>query len=557
MPSLAESLQGRDLGELRIIAELWGIELEAPDTRLAVQRLVPALLDRSLVEEVVDALPEAARTVLAELASRGRQPWAGFIRRHGELREMGAGRRDRERPHLQPVSPVEVLWYRGLLARAFFETPSGAQEFAYLPEDLLKLLPPAPGASTASLGRLAYPAEYAHVLLADDRILDHACTLLAALRMGITLQAEFGQPPASAGLPGFPSHVLRTLLDIAGLLDPGGLPAPEAARAFLEAPRGAALAQLVQAWLSSETFNELRLLPGLRAEGDWKNDPRRARRTVLDFLADVPPAAWWSLPAFLAAVRQGQPDFQRPAGDYDSWFIRDLTSGEFLRGFEHWEQVDGALLRYILCGPLHWLGIVDLACPAPDAAPASFRFTAWAADLLQGEAPSGLLPEEATGLVSRSDARLFLPRRLQRLARYQVARFCEWEKETDEGYHYRLTPGSLARARQQGLTTAHLLALLRKHAGLVPPSLARALERWEQHGAQARLEALVVLRVTTPEVLQALRASRAARYLGEPLSPTAVASKPGTAGKVLAALAELGYLGEGRLGEGRLDGLEG
>ena len=46
MPTLAESLQGRDLGELRIIAELWGIELDAPDTRLAVQRLVPALLDR-------------------------------------------------------------------------------------------------------------------------------------------------------------------------------------------------------------------------------------------------------------------------------------------------------------------------------------------------------------------------------------------------------------------------------------------------------------------------------------------------------------------------------
>jgi hypothetical protein len=138
---------------------------------------------------------------------------------------------------------------------------------------------------------------------------------------------------------------------------------------------------------------------------------------------------------------------------------------------------------------------------------------------------------------------------LLRLARYQVARFCEWEKETPEGYHYRLTPLSLERARKQGLTVAHLLTLLRKHAKLVPPSLVRALERWEQHGTQARLEAMVVLRVTAPEVLQALRASRAARYLGEPLSPTAVAIKPGAEQKVLAALAELGFLGEARLNE--------
>jgi hypothetical protein len=549
MPTLAESLQGRDLGELRIIAELWGLELDAPNIRLAVQRLVPALLDPALVEEVVTALPEAAQAVLAELARRGRQPWAGFLRRHGELREMGAGRRDRERPHLQPVSAVEVLWYRALLARAFFETPSGAEEFAYLPDDLLKLLPPPAGAPAAPLGRPAYPAELAHPLPAGDRLLDHACTLLAALRLGLPPQSEFGEQPAAAGLPPLTSTVLLKLLDAAGLLDPAGLPAPEPARAFLEAPRGAALAQLAQAWLSSDTFNELRLLPGLSAEGDWQNDPRRARQAVLDFLTAVPSATWWSLPAFIAAVRQQSPDFQRPAGDYDSWFIRHLASGEFLRGFEHWDAIDGALLRYLVCGPLHWLGMIDLALPAPGSAPSAFRFTPWAVDLLHGQPPSGLPVEEPTGLLARSDARLFLPRRLQRLARYQVARFCEWEKETSDGYHYRLTPISLERARKQGLTVTHLLALLRKHAAGVPPSLARALERWEQHGAQARLEALVVLRVTVPEVLQALRASRAARYLGEPLSPTAVAIKPGAAQKVLAALAELGFLGEGRLDE--------
>jgi hypothetical protein len=44
--------------------------------------------------------------------------------------------------------------------------------------------------------------------------------------------------------------------------------------------------------------------------------------------------------------------------------------------------------------------------------------------------------------------------------------------------------------------------------------------------------------------LQRLRESKAARFLGDPLGPTAVIVRPGAQGKVLAALAEMGYLGE-------------
>ena len=116
-----------------------------------------------------------------------------------------------------------------------------------------------------------------------------------------------------------------------------------------------------------------------------------------------------------------------------------------------------------------------------------------------------------TGLQVRSDARLFIPRRLQRFARYQVAHFCEWEKETPEGYQYRLTPASLERARKQGLTVGHLLALLRKHAGLVPPTPGAGAGTLGAARRAGTLGAMVVLRVTTPEVLQALRA-----YRGQP-----------------------------------------
>jgi hypothetical protein len=264
---------------------------------------------------------------------------------------------------------------------------------------------------------------------------------------------------------------------------------------------------------------------------------------VLRLLGSAPDGAWRHLPAFIAGVRQQQPDFQRPAGDYDSWYIRDTASGEFLRGFAQWEAVEGALLRFMITGPLHWLGICDLAAPTPEAPALAFRFSAWAKALLAGQPPEGL-PEEQAQLKASSDARLLAPPLLPRAVRYQIARFCEWEKERPEFYQYRLTPASLERARQQGLSVAQLLGLLRRHATALPPSLVKALERWEQQGSAARLERALVLRLASPETLQALRSSRAARFLGEPLGPAAVIVKPGAGEKVLAILAELGFLGE-------------
>jgi hypothetical protein len=137
MPDLIQSLQTHDLGHLRIVASLWGLDLVSPDTAAALQELATGLLEAQLVAEIVDTLPVEARQALdVLLEEKGRLAWQDFTRRFGELRDAGAGRRDREQVHLQPVSSTEVLYYRALLGRAFFETSSGLQEFAYIPDDL-------------------------------------------------------------------------------------------------------------------------------------------------------------------------------------------------------------------------------------------------------------------------------------------------------------------------------------------------------------------------------------------------------------------------------------
>ncbi len=542
MPNLIQSLQGRDIGHLRIVAGLWGVELSLLENEAALKQLAAVLLDPHLAAEMVDSLPAQAREALESLAGAGgRMPWATFTRQFGEIRETGPGKRDREQVYLDPISAAETLFYRAFMARAFFDTPNGAQEFAYIPEDMMEVIgnintmkvqkqTSKPATTTGEtnpepLGRLATPREREHPLPATDRLLDDATTLLAALRMG--QEAPEMQIPA---------NMVNEFLKAAGIVI-GETAQPEQVKSFLESSRLQALAMLTRKWRESEGFNELRLVPGLACEGEWINQPRLAREFVFSLLEALPVGKWWSLPAFLRAIKEKHPDFQRPAGDYDSWFVKRLADGVFLRGFASWDEVDGALVRFLITGPMFWLGVVELARPEDGGQVTAFRVN---------EKP--VASAEKGKLTISSDGRIHVPRLVPRVARYQLARFCEWEPEKADEYRYRLTTRSLEKAGKQGLKVGSLLSLLAKNATAgIPPTFVKALKRWEQNGTEARVDVQTVLRVSRPEVLEELRKSKAGRFLGDSLGPVAVIVKPGAQGRVLAALAEMGLLAEERM----------
>ena len=133
---------------------------------------------------------------------------------------------------------------------------------------------------------------------------------------------------------------------------------------------------LVGAWQDSDSFNELRQVPGLSCEGEWKNEPLVTREFLLNLLEPVPEGQWWSISAFVRDVKTKYPDYQRPAGDYNSWFIKREADGVFLRGFASWDEVDGALIRYFF-QVLHWLAQVDLASAEEGGAVTSFRLSSF------------------------------------------------------------------------------------------------------------------------------------------------------------------------------------
>jgi hypothetical protein len=559
MPNLLQSFQGRDIGFLRVVARLWGIELVASDNVKVQIELAMALLDRTLFADTIGSLPADARSALAAIANAdGKLTWAVFSRNFGDIREAGPARRDREKIFLNPGSPAEVLYFRALIAKAFFDTQAGAQEFAYVPDDFLELIKNGdpsliPGSDiegerediknnnieisslepqSIPLGRPASAREHTHPVASPDRLIDDATTLLAATRMGISL-------PDTR----IPARVVLDFISAAGIIkhssieDKRSIGADiEAVRRFLEASRNDARNILIAAWLESETFNELCQIPGLVCEGEWSNRPLPTRKYLLSLINNIPENTWWSLPVFIQSIKEKDPDFQRPAGDYDSWFIKRESDNTYLRGFNNWNEVDGALVRYMIIGPMFWLGLVDVATPEESDVVTAFRTK-------KGKSSTSV-PETARLFVS-SGGKIVVPRLLSRLVRYQVARFCEWEEEKEEEYHYRISTFSLKQAAEQGLKVKQLLSLLsRNTASEIPPAFLKALKRWELNGIEATVKNQTILKVNRPEVLEELRESKAGRFLGETLGPVTVVVKPGAQTKVLAALAELGLLAE-------------
>jgi hypothetical protein len=550
MPNLEKTLPKEDLGYLKIVAAFWGVELTSNAPAQAAEELAAALCDAELLEEVVSTLPDEAQTALGALAdSGGRIPWEAFTRQFGELREVGPAKRDREKPHLRPVSATETLWYRALLARAFFETERGLQEFAFIPDDLLEALafigfkneelPEQPAPQKAPiladkpLGRPATPAEKAHIQTASDGILEEITTLLAAIRTNRPIPALSLNQPFALDL----LTACRILSRLNAESDPAagaGTLNPEALKRFFESTRAEALTLLAQAWRGSPDIDELRQHPDLLCEGGWRNNPLQTRAFLLDLLALIPKNQWWSLTALLRDLKTAHPDFQRSGGEYDTWFIKRREDGLYLRGFEHWDDVEGALLRYIV-QILHWLGLADVASAQENGLLTAFRL------LMQVETR-----EENGKITVTSNGRITVPRLTPRSARYQAARFCEWEESKPDGdYRYRVTPDSLKAAHGQGLKASQLLSLLAKNAsGPIPPAFVKATQRWEVNGTEARIEHPIVLRVSRPEVMNELKNSKAGRFLSEPLGPTAAVVKPGAESKILEALSEMGLLTE-------------
>ena len=542
MRNLKRTLQDQDPALLPILAKRWGVPIQNRSNDEIIEALNNAMLEKERAETVWESLDEDQRGALqALLGSGGRMSANMFTRLFGDIRQMGAAQIEREKPQQNPASSAEALYYRGLIAQAFEQAEAGARPVIYVPDDLMEVLP---AHKTAYENLQAAPAaapggtmerydldsleDVEDVRQADTSIVDDMTTLLAYLQLhGAALEdgtlAEADQQRLMPYLFAQDAQRIAFLVGVGISTDlieaEGGRAAPKRAetRRWLEQHRATQVRQLAEGWRKSVVYRDLWHVPGLFPESGWPYDPTLGREAVINFLGDiVPEQDWWSLDEFIEAIKQTEPDFQRPGGESESWYIRS-EDGEYLRGFESWELVEGLLLEHYFMGPLHWLGLVDLGEDA-------VRLTAY------GRAFAGIIPwpnppEAEDKVIVQDDGTLLASRRVSRIDRFQVARFTTWAPFSDP-YAYKLDAQGVAQAARQGINIGHISAFVSRALGdtPMPQRIAQLLESWKAGPTAAvTMERVMVLRTTAPETLNFVMETPALRrYLGAQLGPMAV-----------------------------------
>lgn len=545
---LEQALYDHELIVLRVIGEWWELDLTGVEKRECVQALVDALNRLDMTQEINFLSPEEANAIQDLVLAGGRISVAAFERDHGEVRNMGPGKMEREEPWLDPISPTEALWYRGLLYRAFDETADKELvEYYYLPTEFSGQLAGYFGANSTNkaetdtlLVPIGEPETFnqASIDAIDDLTALLTAAQIAPLReddLPVLRPILLDQTPDRASL-------LLTLaweMDLLRLADDGAKPARPVI-AWLQQSRESQLRQLADAW-SRSGWNDLCHTPGIICDGSgWENDPLLARTALLDALPRE--RAWFSLNDLVESIHQNDPDFQRPDGNYNTWYIRDRVTNDYLRGFETWHSVEGRLLHFLMTGPMSWLGLIELAHD-PVTNQSLFRLAERAHDWLVGRSPSQ--QEVTVPIIVHDDATVSVPFNANRYHRFQVGRVAEAEPAVlNQPFRYCLTPRSLARARDQGIDPIRLLTFLQTASERpLPASTRRAIERWSERGTEGKLERVVLLHVADSDILDKLRGNPKTQiYIAESMGDLAAVVRHSDWPKLRRAAAQLGLL---------------
>lgn len=550
MRTLKQALNDHDLVILRVIGEWWGAELTGSDKPACVKILSEgfATLD---VQQEVQFLPPEENAAMQDLAkNNGRIPVATFERSHGEVRMMGPGALEREEPWFDPISPAEALWYRGFLYRGFDETAEGVIEFYFMPNEFMAHFPKAaPKEKPASKAvqkettefKLDSVAQPDKPKTAVTDAVDDLTTLLALA------QSTSFHPDKLDKLDALllnPDHHRRSLLiNLAremGMLREleTGIRPTKTAVTWLQKSREAQLRDLADAWTSSN-WNDLCHTPELACEGDhWQNDPLLARTGLLDALPNT--FDWFAIEDLTQAIKSNDPDFQRPDGNYETWYVRDVATDVYLNGFESWDLVEGRLIGFLIQGPMFWLGLTETAVSQGKAV---YHLTDRALEWLANVPVA--TQEVKVPLVVQKDATIIAPHNADRYFRFQVARISETEAvKPGQPYTYRITPSSLATAKQQGIEPDRILTFLQEASERpLPMSTKRGIERWAERGVEAKMETMMILRVREAGILETLRNNPKTRdYIGQSLGDLAAVVKMNDWQKLRTAAAQLGLL---------------
>lgn len=271
-----------------------------------------------------------------------------------------------------------------------------------------------------------------------------------------------------------------------------------------------------------------------------------ARRFLVRLLELLPTDVWLSVESLQEVVWKLWPDFlygrerYATAGTRDRfWWLEADGRRLDVKRFADWRRGPGAVVVALVAGPLHWLGLADLAGPAEH--PRAFRLRPACRLLSASPPPVGSdLAQVAIG--PGLDVRVS-PGHDDPAIHELLAMFGTLREASPRGFVYTLTIEGVRASFEAGHTADDLLASLRARTDRVPEEFQATLLRWwEAYGRLRLYEGLTLLEFADDFVLPELLAATGLRQqIVYQFSPRLVAIDPGGAEALIGELRRRGY----------------
>ena len=542
MASLYDTFRDYEIDLLEMISEQWGIYDEI-NWRKEPAKQISNLLDNSaLFNEIISTLPPSTKKAFQNLLENGgRVARDLYARSSGDVREMGAAIREKNRPDRSPENDAEFLFYYGLIALAFFENNGETREYYFIPDEFLHF--------SEAVKRSTEKPDLNPVAEQNLKEITNQPALsmlhMLALQLAI-LRGKIPQIESEKIISSRPAPFINALLHENQIIENNDPVSTEKLKYILLAEANTLLAELFNTWYKSDRINDLRLVPGLVFEGQWINDPIKPRKAIIDILKQLPSGLYFSIDELVNWIFKTFPDFMRSGGEYDQWFIKESGNDQYLKGFSSWPKVEGAYIRYLITGPLMWFGALSVG-HFNDPQDRSVFLKAKLGDLFINQIPIPIQPKKSSKAIVHKNGEIYLPHNVNRETLYHFARFCVWAGKNEKYFKFRLIPDAIRRAGQQKINNAQVKSIIKKFSQEpIPSSVFEALNRWEISGPEILVEAHVIVRFNDADTLQKLTASTIGKIVKEKLNDRTIIISNKDVYKLENILGETGYLVENR-----------
>lgn len=550
---LRQMLYRTEIRFLPVIASFWLRLQSTPNYEELIRMLCERMLDGKILHRFVENedYSDLVNGIRLLISLGGQEEAERFEEAMGPFRVAGLEKILREKMWQSPVSVTEKLWYRGIIYRQDRMIDGDVKECYILPDDLLQrfsqLISSENGAEFKYKQpdvtvRPAIPSETRHVSPEENKLIDVFC-LAAALKRD-------EKPLIISGLEITDNYrrFLEMLLKDGGFFTGSTDVDAEAIRSFLIHNRTAAQIQLAGVWRKASDYCELAETDELTVLQLPKFNYQEPREKLIQIISSLEADTWWSLNGLINAVKNSFPLFLRNSFSDEQWRITD-RDGNDLNGMGAWYQLEGAYLRFLILGPLQWLGVVRIAYADADGKEAAaFRISKSGMFLLTESENNKVseiilskpnLEQNLPGI--SSDGAISCSNRVSRYFRYMCTRYCEIDSFNKHGDTiFRITPSSLGKSASAGLTRTAFLSLLRRFSkNKVPPALENMLSDSDKAEMPAVIYQATILTVPDLEILRKLlETSRLEKWILQQINPTSILIDPKGIGDIRRFLME-------------------